>query len=610
MMERIKNVFNFKKPSRVILFAAIVLVIVLSIGFALNQKTSGPDDGGGINAALMLNTKAKVIEVFSPQSVLVEVIPDEPPKQMTLDDVRAFASKGDALHYTDFPFLRPSALSSTMGGYNPTLYGVEGGYRLLIHFNDTLNPGNGIESAMLQSIWESGGSGVDIRYNDIDEFLRTHPSHPAIIGEEALAIAERYAGKKLVLIDVDWWEREDEFPHNSKDPFKRTLDETVQNLDEICELFTDTSGGFFAVGRESGAVYVYRNEIWVVATDADTDADADTNTDIDIDIDTDTDADADTDTDTFTLNGIPQEVLDKIYLGMTNDEVSELFGEPDYHASGLMWFGYDDVGTFNPGINGRIDQINIADKNWSIDELIITAVKQQSDGPYYVHDGAYPTEAHTILSLDANKDGFTVYIMSLWTTFLPDGDYNVREVGGTHSPLALTFTKNQDGDYELTEYWQPNDGTYYMPSIRSKFPEDTWDKVDTQLYIQSHNERCYDQAMYFFVGAVPHDGRYSIGTGTAVVTNYAESEVENESFIIKYFPGATLQIEEYDGEHTAEKPGNLLVEYADSGKNISIDRNGTAEIQITDDLIGIYDTGIGDYVMKFVKYMRSECCFC
>ena len=100
-------------------------------------------------------------------------------RSLTLDDVRALAAKGDSLQYLDLPFLRPSPLSSVMGGYNPTLYGIEGGYRLLINFNDTLDPKNGIRSTALESIWEIGGSGIDIRYNDVDEFIKANLSHPA-----------------------------------------------------------------------------------------------------------------------------------------------------------------------------------------------------------------------------------------------------------------------------------------------------------------------------------------------------------------------------------------------------------------------------------------------
>ncbi|MDR0273062.1 MAG: M56 family metallopeptidase, partial [Clostridiales bacterium] len=39
--ERLKNVLNFKKPSRIIVFAAVALVAVLSVGFAMNRQSNG-----------------------------------------------------------------------------------------------------------------------------------------------------------------------------------------------------------------------------------------------------------------------------------------------------------------------------------------------------------------------------------------------------------------------------------------------------------------------------------------------------------------------------------------------------------------------------------------
>ena len=37
-----------------------------------------------------------------------------------------------------------------------------------------------------------------------------------------------------------------------------------------------------------------------------------------------------------------------------------------------------------------------------------------------------------------------------------------------------------------------------MPSIQSKFPKDTWNIIDTQLYIGASKQNCYNDAMYFF----------------------------------------------------------------------------------------------------------------
>lgn len=93
---------------------------------------------------------------------------------LTLDDVRAFAQKGDALTFEDFKDFKGADASSTIN-YHIMVYGVEGGYRLIVR-----SDGNTLDSADLERIWDSGGSGIDIRYNDVDEFVKNHPSSEAI----------------------------------------------------------------------------------------------------------------------------------------------------------------------------------------------------------------------------------------------------------------------------------------------------------------------------------------------------------------------------------------------------------------------------------------------
>ena len=236
MKEQIKQALDFRKPSRVIIVAAVVLATVLSVGLVINRS----------HEPVSLDND----EQFSSF------------QQLSLDDIRALAARGDALVYTDLPFLRPSPLSSIMGGYNPTLYNVEGGYRLLVVFNDTMNPENGILSIQFERIWDNGGSGIDIRYNDVDEFIKANPSNPAIIGEEAASIARAYSGKAVTLIDTDWWEFADEFPHHCKDPAKQPLRESLETIDQTCELFIDADGAFVAVGRRNGWIYTYDSGVW------------------------------------------------------------------------------------------------------------------------------------------------------------------------------------------------------------------------------------------------------------------------------------------------------------------------------------------------------------
>jgi hypothetical protein len=307
---------------------------------------------------------------------------------------------------------------------------------------------------------------------------------------------------------------------------------------------------------------------------------------------------------------ISAEILDKIYLGMTVAEVHDLFSEPDFHASGLMWFGYNDVGIFNPtviGTNGIIDEISLTNgTKWSMYELINSAVIHHNRGKYQEPDGIYPTESHIILALDANPRGFTAYVISLFNNYLPDGEYNVRSVSGGMTPLALTFEKNQNGYYGLTEYWEADPGDKNMSSIRAKFPKEAADKLESQSYNESLIRQNYEQAMYFFVGAIPSymGYRFGIGAGTAVVNKLAGSDVENGYFVVKYFPGATLEIEKYDEARSFYPLENWVVEYTDSRKNITVGGDGMNEIFITDDLIGIFNADTGEYAMKFEKYAR------
>jgi hypothetical protein len=70
--------------------------------------------------------------------------------------------------------------------------------------------------------------------------------------------------------------------------------------------------------------------------------------------------------------------------------------------------------------------------------------------------------------------------------------------GGSHMPVAITFKKNTAGQYKLTEYWIPKDGSYYAPSIKEKFPADIYkDTLDTQKYITAQVQSCYEQAISY-----------------------------------------------------------------------------------------------------------------
>ena len=115
---------------------------------------------------------------------------------------------------------------------------------------------------------------------------------------------------------------------------------------------------------------------------------------------------------------------------------------------------------------------------------------------YGREDGSVPFETHTVLGTQRDGDDITVYVMVLQQRYVYESG-QVKEVSGSHMPMAYTFTKTEQG-YELAERWQPKDGSYYISSIREKFPWYLWLRVDTQDYIDAHLADCQAQAEAYF----------------------------------------------------------------------------------------------------------------
>ena len=91
-------------------------------------------------------------------------------KDMTLHDLYELAAKGDNLLFEDFQQYNGMNASSIFGRYI-MVYSIDGGYRLIVHSNSTGKPNR----VNLESIWESSGSGIDIRHNNLHDFIKTTP---------------------------------------------------------------------------------------------------------------------------------------------------------------------------------------------------------------------------------------------------------------------------------------------------------------------------------------------------------------------------------------------------------------------------------------------------
>ena len=103
--------------------------------------------------------------------------------------------------------------------------------------------------------------------------------------------------------------------------------------------------------------------------------------------------------------------------------------------------------------------------------------------PLFV-DGSDSFQAHIILKTVQNGSNITVYVMALYEQYKKTGD-KIDNTGGSQMPVAITFRKENSGNYTVTEYLKPEDGNRYTSSIQNKFPKDLWDKVETQFYAKA-----------------------------------------------------------------------------------------------------------------------------
>lgn len=221
-------------------------------------------------------------------------VPESPPSEtaeITLDEIRALAEKGDALTFDSFENFRGADVSSNLD-YHIIVYGVEGGYRLIVRTD-----GKQIDSVNLESIWENSGSGIDIRYNNVEEFLKNHPSSPAITQDAAMVVV---AGFYPSVIDI-------------REAGEETI--TSSGLTLVCYVFeADLSGGEtkrIAVAKKDGVIFTYSEGRWWVFSGLREEP------------------------------GMKSTGWEDIEVGTPREAVIKIMGEPDYMLFGMHGEGYD-----------------------------------------------------------------------------------------------------------------------------------------------------------------------------------------------------------------------------------------------------------------------------
>lgn len=108
-----------------------------------------------------------------------------------------------------------------------------------------------------------------------------------------------------------------------------------------------------------------------------------------------------------------------------------------------------------------------------LDQAVTKAITEYCKGSYM--EGSAEFEAHEILKVERKKnplksgsESVTAYMYMAYGEYVYENG-KAESVSGCSMPVAITFDYT-DGIYVLTEFWQPEDGSYYADSIREKFP--------------------------------------------------------------------------------------------------------------------------------------------
>jgi len=116
-------------------------------------------------------------------------------------------------------------------------------------------------------------------------------------------------------------------------------------------------------------------------------------------------------------------------------------------------------------------------------------------------EGRLVTLDYDVLRVSKSANQTTVYAWVMYEEYSYDGT-DVKEESGSHIPTAITFdTSSENSDkstYDVTEYWEPGDGSYYADDIRAKFPWSIRRKAFDVSGADAQHENCLRAAREYF----------------------------------------------------------------------------------------------------------------
>ncbi len=181
--------------------------------------------------------------------------------------------------------------------------------------------------------------------------------------------------------------------------------------------------------------------------------------------------------------------------------------EPEGMIQGLAQF-WEGSSFFAGGLhsgnngNGAVSSKTKEKMEEEAEEAVKDAIIEHN-GTFYSGEYSYDVACCSFMKLEeerakdaAGRQKITYYGWALYNEYIFK-ESGLKEVGGSHVPVALTFAM-EEGEYILEEYWEPGDGSYFERDIRKKFPKHiVEDGLDSQKFIVRQTQDCYAQAVAY-----------------------------------------------------------------------------------------------------------------
>ena len=134
--------------------------------------------------------------------------------------------------------------------------------------------------------------------------------------------------------------------------------------------------------------------------------------------------------------------------------------------------------------------------NEELSAFIDMQIAEHNEGKYF--PGQFTAVHHKVLGTKRSKGNITVYLLARYQEYSFE-DGQIQPAGGSYIPVALTAKRTgTHGHYELVEYWEPRDGSYYTEDIKEKFPWYLHSKALDMRYSKEQSAWCDHAAKEYF----------------------------------------------------------------------------------------------------------------